>query len=266
MISPSDPDAALGLDKFKTFRPLYNALTVIDLNSPLILAYDVFARSQDTALLQPMLKRTRQWTRGRLKRLVGDSGFVTGTNLAHSAAEQIELIGPWKENDFSSARRKTSVKFTRDDFLWLEREQAYQCPAGHRLERLGTERRLRAGDQEERLERYGCPARLCAACPLRSRCTDSRGGRQLRRSEHEPLIEAHRDRMNTPEARNLLRRRGQTAEHGFADLKEHRDLRRLTGRGLKRARTDVGTSVLIHNLLVLHEHCTTRTTTMPAGP
>ncbi len=36
VISPSDPEAALGPDKFKTFRPRYNALTVSDNKSPLV--------------------------------------------------------------------------------------------------------------------------------------------------------------------------------------------------------------------------------------
>lgn len=266
VISPSDPEAALGPDKFKTFRPLYNALTVIDMNSPLILAYDVFAHSQDTSLLKPMLRRTRDFTSGRLKRMVGDAGFITGTNLAYSVAEGVEMIGPWKENDSTAKKRKTPLKLTKDKFTWLKAEQTYQCPAGHRLDHLGAEHRRRAGDQVERLERYGCPACLCAACPLRSQCTDSRGGRQLRRSEHEPLIDKHRAMMTTAEAKGLLRRRGQTAEHGFADLKEHRKLRRISGRGLTRAQIDVGLCVLVHNLLALHHHLALEKTTMPAGP
>src|SRR5579871_2541503 len=49
--------------------------------------------------------------------------------------------------------------------------------------------------------------------------------------------EAHREKMLTEEAKALLRR-GQTAERGFADVKEHRKLRRMTGCGLSRARTD----------------------------
>lgn len=266
VISPSDPEAALGPDKFKTFRPLYNALTVSDNKSPLILSYDVFAHGQDTALLEPMFQRTRDFTCGRLKKMAADAGFITGTNLGHSVAAEIDLIGPWKENDYTAENRKKSPKFTKDDFTWLESEQTYQCPAGHRLEHIGTERRQRAGDQEERLERFGCQAELCAACALRSKCTESRGGRQLRRSEHEPLIEAHRAKMLTSEAKDLLRRRGQTAERGFADLKEHRKLRRMTGRGLPRARTDVGLCVLIRNSLALHHHQTPKIAAVTAGP
>ncbi len=72
--------------------------------------------------------------------------------------------------------------------------------------------------------------------------------------------------MLTSAAKELLRRRGQTAERGFADLKEHRKLRRMTGRGLLRARTDVGICVLIRNLLALHNHLTLKIAALPAGP
>jgi hypothetical protein len=72
--------------------------------------------------------------------------------------------------------------------------------------------------------------------------------------------------METPDAKAFMRRRGQTAEHGFADLKEHRKVRRMTGRGLDRAKAEVGTCVLTHNLLALHKHLSSKAAAMPAGP
>ena len=68
------------------------------------------------------------------------------------------------------------------------------------------------------------------------------------RSEHEPLVDAHRARMATEEAKKLYKRRKQTVELGFADVKQHRALRRFPRRGLQRARTHLGLAVLIHNL------------------
>jgi hypothetical protein len=59
--------------------------------------------------------------------------------------------------------------------------------------------------------------------------------------------------MQTPEAKTLYRRRGQTVELGFADVKEHRKLRRFSGLGLKRARTEIGLEVLVHNMLTVVE-------------
>jgi len=81
---------------------------------------------------------------------------------------------------------------------------------------------------------------------------ESKGGRSVQRSEHEELIQAHRAWMETAEAKAVYRLRGQTIEIVFADVKEHRGLRRFSGHGLARARTEFALEVLLHNLLVLH--------------
>src|SRR5262249_39757430 len=39
LISPGDPEAPLGLDKEKVYRPLYNVQLVADIDSPLVLTY-----------------------------------------------------------------------------------------------------------------------------------------------------------------------------------------------------------------------------------
>ena len=57
--------------------------------------------------------------------------------------------------------------------------------------------------------------------------------------------------METPEAKAIYGKRCRTVELRFADTKEHRDLRRFSGRGLERARIEVGLCVLAHNLLVI---------------
>ncbi len=64
-------------------------------------------------------------------------------------------------------------------------------------------------------------------------------------------MEALRERMARPEAQTLYRPRKQTVELVNADWKEHRRLRRFSGRGLQRARCQVGLIVLAHNLVTL---------------
>jgi hypothetical protein len=72
----------------------------------------------------------------------------------------------------------------------------------------------------------------------------------VQRSEHEELIETHRAWMETAEAKAVYRLRGQTIEMVFADVKEPRGLRRFSGHGLARVRTEFALEVLLHNLLV----------------
>ena len=66
--------------------------------------------------------------------------------------------------------------------------------------------------------------------------------------EHEDLLDALRDRMATEEAKRLYKLRSRTVELTYADVKEHRGLRRFHCRGLPRAREELGALVLAHNL------------------
>ena len=59
--------------------------------------------------------------------------------------------------------------------------------------------------------------------------------------------------MATEEAKCLYKKRRQTVELGFADVKEHRKLRQFPRRGLRRAKTHIGLAVLANNLLVIHQ-------------
>jgi hypothetical protein len=251
VVSTGDPEAALGVDKAHVFRPLYTIQTIRDVDSPLILSYDVFAQATDAGTLPPMLARTQQLTGRRLQEVLVDSGYVTGVDVAVCATEDVRLYGPWKENDLSVPQ--ASALFAKEHFQWVPEQDAYRWPAGQLLKQSGREKRLRSGGREEVLWRYKGEAQTCHPCPLRAPCTTShKGGRSLRRSEHEDLIVAHRAWMETAAAKRVYRLRGQTIEIVFADFKEHRGLRRFSSRGLVRVRTELALEVLVHNLLVLH--------------
>ena len=180
-----------------------------------------------------------------------DSGYVTGIDIALCVQEGLTLYGPWKANDMSAP--KAPPLFTKAQFQWLPELETYRCPAGQVLQRVGRETCVRSGGREEVVVRYGVKAATCHACLLRPQCTTGKkGGRSIRRSEHEDVIIAHQAWMETASAKAVYRLRGQTIELVFADLKEHRGLRRFSGRGLAHVRTELALEVLVHNLLVLH--------------
>src|SRR5208282_5828305 len=73
----------------------------------------------------------------------------------------------------------------------------------------------------------------------------------IKRHEHEDKVEALRQRMRTPEGEALYKKRAQTIEPRFADLKEHRGLRCFASFGKALAEIQVGLLVLVHNVLWL---------------
>ncbi len=251
VVSPGDPEAAMGLDKDHVFRPLYTVQTIRDVDSQLILAYEVFAQASDAATLPPMLRRLHQLTGRTLYELLVDCGYVTGMDLAECRVQGVILYGPWKENDWSGP--KTPARFSKDRFTWHGDLDSYECPAGQFLKRSGYHTRVCSGGREVVEWTYRGDAQTCQACPLREKCTTSKkSGRSVQRSEHEDLIIAHRAWMETVEAKTVYRLRGQTIEIVFADVKEHRGLRRFSGHGLARVRAEFALEVLLRNLLVVH--------------
>jgi hypothetical protein len=256
VVSASDPEAALGRDKHNVFRPLYNVQLVRDLDSQLCLSYEVFAQPTDAGTLGPMLERVANATGVKPTAMLVDAGYVTACNLAICDQAGIVLYGPWQENDFSQKKTRQGAKprpLGKEHFTWVPEQNMYRCPEGHPMPWIGHQKRRQSDGQINVVHSYRCSPQRCRACARQAECsTNPNRGRAVKRSEHEALVEAHRARMATPEAKSLYRLRSQTVELGFADFKEHRSMRRFSGRGQRRARRQVGLTVLAHNLLVVH--------------
>ena len=168
----------------------------------------------------------------------------------------IALYGPWQENDFSQKKKKQGTKprpIGKEHFTWVSEQSMYRCPEGHPMPWIGQEKRCQSDGQVNVVHSFRCSPQHCRACPRQVSCsTNPNRGRAVKRSEHEALVEAHRARMATAEAKSLYRLRCQTVELGFADFKQHRSMRQFSGRGQSRAQRQVGLTVLVHNLLAVH--------------
>lgn len=256
LVSLTDPEAALGRDKFGVFRPLYNVQLMCDLDSSLVLAYDTFAATHDAGMIAPMLERTTDLLGHKVDEILADSGYASLHDVESCSAANVKLFAPWQENDYSEqqGKKKAGNQFAqirKTDFKWLEEEQTFICPEGHRLD-FRTTKKERRLEYDIRLRLYVCPAEHCCDCPRRIQCTSNpQKGRTVSRMENEELLDELRERMQTREAQSLYKLRSQTVELAYADMKEHRGLRRFRSRTLRRAKAQVGLTVLTHNLLTV---------------
>jgi len=250
VISASDPEAALGLDKEKVFRPLYNVQLIDDLDTPFILSYAVFAQPNDAGLVGALLLRAQELLGQRLRELLADTAYVGGADLQAAATAGVTVYGPLPKETSGQGKH-----LPKSQFRWLAAEQTYVCPQGQRLHLEAEGKAKRSSGEVVVLRRYRCAPEHCGACPVQAACTPKpQTGRTVSRSEHEEEIEALRERMGSDEAQALYKLRRQSVELVNADWKTHRKLRRFSGRGLVRVRCQVGLMVLAHNLLtLLHE-------------
>jgi Transposase DDE domain/Transposase domain (DUF772) len=94
------------------------------------------------------------------------------------------------------------------------------------------------------------PAKTCAVCPLRERCTKSKkSGRSVSIHPDERLLEELRDRQHTPQGRAKLRERVK-AEHSLAHM-GHWQGDRSRYIGVRKNLFDLRRSAVVHNLHVI---------------
>src|SRR5262245_13903220 len=260
VIAPGDADATPGRDKLDVFRPLYNAQIVYDLDSELILAAEVFAQQNDAGTLPVMLTVVTTWTGHVPSTLLADAGYATVIDATACVASGVVLYAPYQANDFqgregSQAKAQKTKMIPTERFRWEPTRGCYVWPSGQTMPWESSKTERRTAEQSVVRSFYRCPSDHCQACPLRSTCTPNpAAGRSVSRVEGEEVIEALRERMKTAEAKTLYKKRRQTVERAYADLKVHRRLERFSGRGLVRVRRELRLQSLVHNLLVVARH------------
>jgi hypothetical protein len=246
LVSVADPEAVLARDKFNVFRPLYSVELLRDLDSPLVLGYDVMTQINENGVVRSMIDQMVEPVGHKPEVLLVDSGYVSLQHLEECASLGITMYGPPQENEYSASNGKKpqcnqKTELPKGAFEWLSEEQTYRCPEGRIALRI-----------------YLCPAEHCLACPRQRQCTRSpERGRSVSRLENEELLDKLRARMATDEAKRLYKLRSRTVELNFADLKEHRGLRRFHGRGLRHAKGEVAALVLAHNMLFVQSRSRT---------
>jgi len=245
VVSPSDPQAAIGLDKRGVFRPLYNAQLVADLDSHLILGYDVVAQPNDNGVLGRMLDRTEELLGHQLELALVDGAYVGGQDLSEAENRGVQILGP-------IAAEPKGKQLPKSAFVYDAPLDEYVCPEGKRMACVGTSKQKRSSVELVVLGQYRCTPGVCQECPRRQECCPkSKQGRSISRSEHEGSVERLKERMSREENKQKYKRRAATVERLFGDGKENRGMQRVQGRGLKNARIQLALNVLQHNLLVL---------------
>ncbi len=157
-------------------------------------------------------RHRRQLERRPAHRLVlADSAYASGEALeAFTDAGWDTAIKPIER------RPPIAGGFTRDDFDIDTDAQTVTCPAGHT-------RPVTSG-----AARFG---KLCAACPLRARCTTSERGRSVTVDAFEARRQANKARWRRPGTQAAYRRHRPMAERSIAWLTRGK-ARRVPYRGV----------------------------------
>ena len=212
----------------------YNVQVAVDAKHHLIVAHEVTNSGSDRAQLAPMAAAAREAMGKKKLQAVADRGYYSGPQIKACDDAGIAAILPKP----MTSNAKAEGRFDKSDFIYLAKDDEYQCPAGQRaIYRFTRE------EHGLQIRRYWTSA--CPQCPIKAQCTPS-DYRRISRWEHEAVLEAVQRRLDRQPKAMTLRRR--TVEHVFGTLKHWMGTTPFLMRRLTNVATEMSLQVLAYNL------------------
>jgi transposase len=233
-ISETDPDARSMISQAKGSGVVgYNVQTAVETKHHLIVTHEVTNVGNDRAQLTKMATAARDEMGKTKMQAVADRGYFNSNEIKACTEAGITPLVPKP----MTSNARAEGRFSKLDFIYIARDDEYQCPAGER-----AVFRFATIENGLTIRKYWSSA--CPRCPLKTQCTTS-SYRRITRWEHERILEAMQRRLDRrPDAMTLRRR---TIEHVFGTLKHWMGSTHFLTRGLKHVGTEMALQVLAYN-------------------
>ena len=234
-LSLTDPDSRSMMSQAKGTGVVgYNVQVAVDTKHHLIVAHEVTNAGHDRAQLTKMALAARDAMSKPKLRAFADRGYFNAPQI--KGCDDAGIV-PFVPKPLTSGA-KFEGRFDKRDFIYIAKDDEYECPAGQRAIHRYT--REEGGLQ---IQRYWSSA--CPKCPMKAQCTPSKY-RRISRWEHESVLDAMQRRLDQkPEAMTLRRC---TVEHVFGTLKHWMGPTHFLTRRLPNVSTEMSLQVLAYNL------------------
>jgi transposase len=238
--SPTDPDSRISVKPGKARQLNYHAqLAVDDADHVITCAMAAHADRRDSQLLPTLVDATQENLKEHglhMQQVAADAGYSSGVAMRHCQEKGIEAYIP----TFGQ------YKPEREGFVYNEKENRYECQRGHRA--LLPYKREMANHDGHRMHIYRSSSKDCRDCPLRSTCIGKSDFKAITHSVDKALYDAMHQRMQTPRAKRIMRRRSSTVEPVLGTLVNFMGMRRINARGIDAANKHVLMASISYNL------------------
>lgn len=246
-VSMTDPEARIMKESNGGFSPSYNVQISTDSANDLIVGVGVSQAGNDTHELIPAVERMEEKIGKTPGQMVVDSGYTTKENILEMSDRSIDLIGPVKERTSSDdlEKRGGDSKFASPAFSYNSQDDTFTCPAGQTLRLKQSLPQVGATHY-----RYLTERGACQKCKFQKECCpqNSPAGRSLQRIVNAPEIVTFKQKMETEEAKEIYKKRAQTAEFPNAWIKDKIGLRQFRLQGLIKVGMEAVWACITYNI------------------
>jgi len=215
-LNPVEPEARMMPCEGKK-RLAYNAQTVVDAGSGMIVAEEVVSEAVDSRQLLPMVEQAEHNLGQTAADTVADKGYRTDEAIGQAAERQYSVLVQLYETEGERAQAYHGSRFRYDG----EQDCCY-CPRGEKLVFKGL-RRSRHGWMQRR---YQCE--VSKNCPEAGLCNPGSRGRQIFIGPYREAVDRQRRLQSQEQNRSKLQRRKTIVEPVFGHIKQNMGFRRWT--------------------------------------
>jgi transposase len=213
-----------------------------------ILGWSIHQRPTDTTCLIPHLQRLKQSLGSIPLTIVADAGY--GSEQNYEFLEQGQIRAFVKYNMFHREKRRAFKKaiYRKENMSYDETHDRYLCPGGRYLTFSTTKSVLSENGYNSQLRIY--KAHGCRKCAHRKACCSGKGNRGIQVNRNlDRLRDCARQRLDSPEGRQLRSQRPVDVESVWGQIKQNRNFRRFMLRGLPKVNAEWGLVALAHNMI-----------------
>ena len=246
-VSVSDPEARFMENKKKWKELSYNPQITVDHGSGIIVANDVTQDCVDREQLQPQMQKTEENLGGLPKDVTmsWDNGYYSGQNLHYLEGKEVDgYIPDGEQASKMKGKQKADDPYAKGQFIFDDTQDCFICPQGRMLTRKGEY----IYNGKSVYAYYGAP---CESCPARAVCAGENRWRVITSFGFEGERQRMAVKMRLGEGKKEYRKRGETVEWPFGDIKQNLGLREFLTRGLLNVKTEHNLVCTAHNLKVL---------------
>lgn len=209
VVSVVDPEMRHGRKSHSRRIDGYKAHVLTDHDTELVLGVSVTAANDpDGPEAAPLVAGAKQ-AGVPVREVLGDTAYGDGDTREAVEAQGAKVTA-------KTQPPATTGRFVKTDFDIDPETPSATCPAGQSTTTTGIGR----DGKGRRVTVLKFADEVCAACPLRSRCTTSAHGRWVTLNFHEARLQAARAEQARASTRRKLRRRA-IVERKLAEAKRH---------------------------------------------
>ena len=206
-MSRTDPDAAI-VNRGKP-KLSYEVHRAVDGRAEVITATETTVGDVNEAhVMVPLLESHHTNTGRGAETVVADGKYGTIDNFL--ACHDRGLKAHIPDLREASVKRTEQLKiFPEEQFQYDPQSDTYRCPAGNRLRPKSLHINRQSRD-------YAAPRKVCAACPIRERCTRNKSGRTIKRHLRQEELDGMREASRSAQAKRDIKTRQHLMERSFA--------------------------------------------------